>query len=457
MINEGIDKYKGKKIVILGLAKSGTTIAKILFNIGADVIVNDAKQNCIEKQELEKVGIKVICGGHPEDLINKNIDLIVKNPGIPYSIAPIQKAIIYNIPIITEIEIAYELSKAPIIGITGSNGKTTTTTLIGEIIKEAGLNPIVAGNIGTVLSEQALSITKEQVLIAELSSFQLKGTINFQPYIAVLLNIYPAHLDYHKTIEDYILSKTKLFINQKSTDYAVLNWNCKECMDLISTINSKAYFFSITGKNSIDRGAYIEYDKIYWIDGNEKIEIMSLDEILIKGAHLENALAAIIATKLYGVDFNSIRKVLRGFKGVEHRLEYVLTNKKKVSFYNDSKATNPQATITALNSFKEPIILIAGGLDRGIDFEELLEPLRKNVKTLITYGQTANKLQEVGKKAGIDFTHIVDNVSEAVQLSISLASENDNVVLSPACASWDMFSSFEERGRMFKEVVHKYK
>ncbi len=457
MDKDEINKYKGKRIIILGMAKSGTTIARILFNIGADVIVNDVKQNCKEEQELKEIGIKVITGMHPDNLIDENVDLIVKNPGIPYNIAPIQKAMFYNIPIITEVEIAYELSRAPIIGITGSNGKTTTTTLIGEIIKEAGLNPIVAGNIGTVLSEQALTIKSEQVLVAELSSFQLKGTINFRPHIAVLLNIYPAHLDYHENIEDYILSKSKLFINQKDNDFAVLNWNCRECRILANSITSKIYFFSTLGKDSIIRGAYIENEKIYWIDGEEKVEIISLNKILIKGAHLENALAAVIATRLYGADINSIAKVLRDFRGVEHRLEYVLTTKNKVSFYNDSKATNPQATITALNSFKKPIILIAGGLDRGIDFEELIEHLRNNVKILIVFGQTANKLSEVGKKSAIEIIHIVDNVSEAVKLSIALASEGDDVVLSPACASWDMFSSFEERGRVFKEIVYKYK
>ncbi|MGD9677908.1 MAG: UDP-N-acetylmuramoyl-L-alanine--D-glutamate ligase [Vulcanibacillus sp.] len=457
-MDEIIKKYKGKKIVILGLAKSGTTIAKILHKLGAQVIVNDAKQDeCTEKKELVDLGIEVICGGHPENLIDKNVYLLIKNPGIPYTIAPIKQAILLNIPIITEVEIAYELSKAPIIGITGSNGKTTTTTLIGEIIKEAGFKPVVAGNIGIVLSEQALLINKEEVLVAELSSFQLKGTISFHPHIAILLNIYPAHLDYHRTIEDYILSKSKIFINQNEKDFAVLNLNCKECLNLTSTINSQKYYFSTKGKDSIKKGAYIENNKIYWIDGDEEVEVVSLDDIFIKGAHLENALAALIASRLYGADFDSIRRVLKNFKGVEHRLEFVLMTKDHVSFYNDSKATNPQATITALNSFKKPIILLAGGLDRGIDFLELVEPFNKQVKILITFGQTANKLKEIGIMAGIEFIYTVDNVTEAVQLSLSLANNEDNVVLSPACASWDMFSSFEERGRMFKEVVHKYK
>ncbi|OEF99525.1 UDP-N-acetylmuramoylalanine--D-glutamate ligase [Vulcanibacillus modesticaldus] len=452
-----VENYEEKRIIVLGLAKSGTTIAKILHRFGADVTVNDAKpeDKCPEKKELEKLGIKVICGRHPEDLIDENVDLVVKNPGIPYSNILIEKAVRLNIPVITEVEIASKISKAPIIGITGSNGKTTTTTLIGEIIKKAGLAPIVAGNIGTVLSEEALLAKEEQVLVAELSSFQLKGTINFRPHIAVLLNIYPAHLDYHQSIEDYIDSKSKLFCNQNAEDYAVLNAECETCINLKSKIKSQIYLFST--KSKVEKGAYIEGGKIFWVDGTKQVEILSLSEIFLKGAHLENVLAAIVATRLYGVDFEAIRYVLRNFKGVEHRLEYVLTTNNNIIFYNDSKATNPQATITALSAFEQSVILIAGGLDRGISFEELIEPFKKGVKFLITFGQTAEKLKEIGRIAGIDQCFVVDNVNEAVKSAYSLANNGDIVLLSPACASWDMFTSFEERGRMFKEAVHKYK
>lgn len=450
-----MDEYIGKKIVILGLAKSGTAIAKIFHRFGAYVIVNDlkAEEKCTEKKELEKLGIIVICGHHPEDLVDENTALLIKNPGITYEIQPVIKAEKLQIPIVTEVEIAYRLSKAPIIGITGSNGKTTTTTLIGTILQHAGKKAIVAGNIGTVLSEKALTASQEDILVAELSSFQLKGTHRFKPHIAVLLNIYPAHLDYHQTFDDYIQSKSKIFQNQTDEDYAVINANCQECLKLVSQIKSGIYLFSTQGP--VNRGAYIQDDTIYWKDGSEEIQLLSLEEVFLKGAHLENVLAAVTVSFLSEVKLDSILDVLRNFKGVEHRVEYVLETKAGVIYYNDSKATNPQATIAAITSFKQPIILIAGGLDRGIDFHELIEPFKAHVKTIITYGQTAEKLNRAAKMAGIENRYAVDNVTSAVKTANGIAHSGDIVLLSPACASWDMFSSFEERGRMFKEAVHK--
>lgn len=454
MFNNVRENYHGKKIVVLGLAKSGSAIAKILHSMGAEIVVNDAKveNKCVEKKELEELGIKVICGGHPIELIDNSVELVVKNPGIPYSLYVIQKALSMNIPVITEVEIAYQLSKAPIIGITGSNGKTTTTTLIGNIIEKANLHPVVAGNIGTVMSEQAQNISEKEVMVAELSSFQLKGTINFKPHIAVLLNIYPAHLDYHKSFTDYVLSKSKLFNNQDENDFAVINADCEESLKLIPSIKSEIYLFSTKGSSSIERGAIIENEKIYWLNNGEKIEVMALSDA--KGTHLENILATIIATRLYGADFNIIREEIKNFKGVEHRIEYVKTAENNVSFYNDSKATNPQATITALNNFDTPVILLAGGLDRGNDFKELIDSFKNRVKVLITIGESAEKLKSIGILAGIDSIYNADTINKAVQLAYSLADLDDTVLLSPACASWDMFSSFEERGRMFKEAVH---
>ncbi|GBF11980.1 UDP-N-acetylmuramoyl-L-alanine--D-glutamate ligase [Tepidibacillus infernus] len=448
-------KFEGKNVVVLGLAKSGTTIAKIIHQLGAKVIVNDVKpeEKCPEKKELEELGIQVICGRHPDDLLTEETDLLVKNPGIPYTIPLVEQAILLKIPIVTEVEIAYQLSKSPMIGITGSNGKTTTTTLIGEILKQAKRQPIVAGNIGTVLSEQALHATSDQVLVSELSSFQLKGTISFRPNIAVLLNLYPAHLDYHQTIDDYIASKAKLFQNQTEQDYAVINAECEKCMELLPSIKSQVYLIST--KNPVSQGAYLQDDKIYWQDDDNLVEVIDVKDVFIKGHNLENALAAITASRLYGADWDSIREVLRQFKGVEHRLEFVTTTLKKVSYFNDSKATNPQATISALKSFDQKVILIAGGLDRGIDFYELIEPFKQSVKALISFGQTAEKLKRVAELAGIQMIYTVDNVTNAVKLADSLSVAGDTVLLSPACASWDMFTSFEERGRIFKDAVHR--
>ncbi|MFV9509988.1 UDP-N-acetylmuramoyl-L-alanine--D-glutamate ligase [Tepidibacillus sp. LV47] len=448
--------YKNKQIVVLGLAKSGTTVAKLLHKLGAKIVVNDVKpeDQCKEKRELESLGIKVICGSHPDDLITSETDLVIKNPGIPYHIPPIQQALSLRIPVITEVEVAYQLAKAPFIGITGSNGKTTTTALIGEILKHAHFRPIVAGNIGTVVCEQAILAEENQVLVTELSSFQLKGTEQFRPKIGLLLNIYQAHLDYHQTMEDYIAAKARMFFNQTPDDFAVLNADCEECVKLIPSIKSQVYLFST--KHEVVRGAYAHKGMIYWKDQGMIEPVLSVHELSLKGVHnLENVLAALTASRLFGADFKTIREVLKDFKGVEHRLEYVRTTPNHVSYYNDSKATNPTATITALKSFPQKVILIAGGLDRGIDFQELIEPFRQHVKQLILFGQTAEKLAKIAQIAGLDQIYTVDNVDSAVKLADRIAVSGDVVLLSPACASWDMFSSFEERGRMFKEAVHK--
>ena len=313
----------------------------------------------------------VITGYHPENLIHSGVDLVVKNPGIPYSSFPIQQAEKLRIPIITEVELAYAWSSAPIIGITGSNGKTTTTSLVGKILEHAHRRPIIAGNIGTVLCEKAANATSDEILVAELSSFQLKGTVHFRPRIACLLNITPAHLDYHETWEDYIGSKAKLLVNLREQDMAVLNADSQECLDIAKHLSCEIVWFS--RKREIDLGAYVKEGRVYFRDNQGSVEeIIPSQEIAIPGAHnLENALAATAICKVLGVDGQDIRQILSTFQGVEHRLEFV-SELNGIKFYNNSKATNSEATIKALESFREPIVLIAGGLDRGFDFMELV-------------------------------------------------------------------------------------
>lgn len=456
MWDDFVNKYSSKKIMVLGLAKSGTTIAKILTDAGAQLLVYDAKKDTAEQKELENLGITVLTEEPPVQLLDESCFLLVKNPGVTYDNPLVEQAIELGVPVITEVELAGELSAAPIIGITGSNGKTTTTTLIGEILNYANNNAVVAGNIGTVLAGAAREITAKQLLVAELSSFQLKGTINFHPWIAILLNIYPAHLDYHHGIDDYIVSKSKLFVNQTANDYAIFNKNCDRCCEISQNVRSQKYYFSTTGRNSITQGAYIEQGVVYFINGAETVKIIDLTETRMRGAHLENLLAAVIATRLAGVDFEAIRTVLRSFKGVEHRIEYVLCTDENISFYNDSKSTNVQATITALDSFDEPVILLAGGLDRKIGFADLTEHFQTSVKALIVYGETAEELAQVGKNAGVAIVYSVNSLEAAVATAISVAQAGDNVLLSPAAASWDMFSSFEERGNLFKELVRRH-
>ncbi|WP_232698382.1 UDP-N-acetylmuramoyl-L-alanine--D-glutamate ligase [Brevibacillus daliensis] len=451
-----MDMYKDKQVVVLGLAKSGVAVAKQLHRFGATVIVNDQKprEEAYGYEELEALGIKVITDGHPDDLIHEGISLVVKNPGIPYEVKPIQQALTFSIPVITEVELAYRLSRAPLIGITGSNGKTTTTTLVGLILHAASVDSVVGGNIGTVLCSLAEEMEKDQYLVAELSSFQLMGTQTFKPHIATILNLYPAHLDYHHSMEEYTKAKCKIFANQTEEDYAVIPYDHERVINVCKNIRAKAYYFSI--RHEVDRGAYVRDGMICYKDetGDEEI-IMKASKLSLPGEfNLENALAAIVISKLAGADNDSIKHVLQSFSGVEHRLEFVDTLV-GVKYYNNSKATNPEAAIRGIEAFKEPLVLIAGGLDRGIDFMEMLESFNKHVKAIITFGQTSTVLQKRAEEAGIELRFAVDTVDSAVQKAASVAEAGDVVLLSPACASWDMFPSYEVRGSMFKDSVHK--
>ncbi len=448
-------KYQGKKVLVLGLARSGAAVARLLRKNGAQVTVNDQKDRDSFGQvpeELEQLGIQVVCGGHPEGIVSPDLDLLVKNPGIPYKAAPIRQAQSYRIPIVTEVEIAYQFAKAPIIGITGSNGKTTTTTLTGEILKTAGLRPVVAGNIGTALSEIIEDVQADQWLVAELSSFQLMGTQTFRPRIAALLNLYQAHLDYHGTMEEYIEAKRRLFANQTALDTAVLNADQAAVMELAGRMQARIFPFSASRR--LEEGVYVNDETICIRTDGQDVQVCTLQEIPLKGAHnLENVLAAAAVGFAAGAVPEAIREAIVRFKGVEHRTEFV-AEVNGVTYYNDSKATNPEAAIRAVTSFSNPVVLIAGGLDRGIDFLELLPVLQQHVKAIVALGQSADKLLAVAEKAGVSQRLKVDSIEEAVRQAAFLAAAGDSVLLSPACASWDMFSSFEERGRIFKKAVH---
>lgn len=467
------ETYRGQQVVVLGLAKSGVQVAKVLHRAGANVIVNDKKdrEQCPEASELEALGISVVCGGHPDDLIHRDVKLVVKNPGIPYHAAPVQQALELDIEVVTEVEVAYHLCGAPMIGITGSNGKTTTTTWVGNMLEQAGLNPIVAGNIGTPLCEAAEQATAVNWMVVELSSFQLKGTVEFRPRIGALLNVAETHLDYHGGMEDYVASKAKLFANQQPDDVAVLNWDDAVCRELIPYIKARLIPFSLTEK--LDTGVYADPP---YVDGEEddvkrqviyadgtgnRTVIIAVQDIGIPGRfNVGNALAAVAIAIAAGADPSQLTAPLADFKGVEHRLEYVLKHNGSV-YYNNSKATNSKATVMALNSFKEPVVLIAGGLDRGSDMMELLPVLEERVKALVVLGENRAKMAKVAELAGLKQIKVVDNEEDAartltvaVQEAARLAEPGDVVLLSPACASWDMFASYEERGRIFKEAAH---
>ncbi|AVQ98958.1 UDP-N-acetylmuramoyl-L-alanine--D-glutamate ligase [Oceanobacillus sp. M65] len=438
-------------VLVLGLARSGTAAANVLLENSKNVRINDmhAREDDETVEELKSKGAEVILGTHPLHVLD-GVDIIVKNPGIPYDNIILAEAMKRDIPIITEIELAGQLADGEIIAITGSNGKTTTTTLTTEMLSESNLAVKVAGNIGLVATEVAQTVESDESLVLELSSFQLLGIQRFKPSIAVVLNIFEAHLDYHKTMENYMEAKFNIFRNQTETDYLVYNADDTKIVTAIEKAPSLKVPFSVTQR--LSNGAWMDQDYLYF----REEKVVPVADIVLVGEHnLENILAAIAAAKLRGATNEGIHKVLTTFSGVKHRLQFV-DNIKQRLFYNDSKATNMLATQKALSSFKQPVILLAGGLDRGNDFQALL-PYLKHVKGLVVFGQTAEKLKKLGEQADITNIVFAEDVEDAVVKAYQVSAEEDVILLSPACASWDQYRTFEERGDMFIQAVHRLK
>ncbi|WP_252503682.1 UDP-N-acetylmuramoyl-L-alanine--D-glutamate ligase [Sporosarcina sp. Marseille-Q4943] len=441
-------EFKGKKVLVLGLAKSGFAAAELLHSLGADVVVNDSspEKGNAEAQALRSKGILVICGGHPENILDRGFDTIVKNPGIPYHNPVLQQAKQKGIPVWTEIELSYLVSEAPIIAITGSNGKTTTTTLLYHILNIGGKKPLIAGNIGTVACTVAQNAIPDEVIAMEVSSFQLAGTENFRPKIAVWTNLYDAHLDYHGTSEEYALAKSKVTSNQTEEDFFIYNADQPEMKPYIERSAARKIPFSLRGKQS--EGISADDEMIYW--QGEPFVKRSIIKLL--GHHnLENILAATASAILMNCDKETIENVLSSFTGVRHRMQFVKELRGR-TFYNDSKATNTLATKSALSSFQSPVVLIAGGLDRGHSFEEL-RPYMGRVKAVLALGETADRLVEFAASCGVQHSVKVGTMKEAVEEAFAISQEGDQILLSPACASWDQYPNFEERGDAFIEAV----
>lgn len=440
---KSITQFENKKVLVLGLAKSGEAAARLLTKLGAIVTVNDGKpfDENPSAQSLLEEGIKVVCGSHPIELLDEEFTLMVKNPGIPYNNPMIEKAIERKIPIITEVELAYMISDAPIIGITGSNGKTTTTTMIVEVLNASGIPSHLSGNIGFPASEVAQEVTEQDKLVMELSSFQLMGISEFKPHVAVITNLMPTHIDYHGDFEAYVVAKWNIQANMTKEDYLILNFNQELAKDLASKTQATVIPFST---NEVVDGAYLKDNILYF--KSEKVMLAS--ELGVPGSHnIENALAVIAVAKVYGVASEVIKGVLAHFGGVKHRLQK-LGQISGVTFYNDSKSTNILATQKALSGFSnEKVILIAGGLDRGNEFDELVPDI-KGVKTIILIGESAPRVKCAADKAGVETVFETD-VKSATTRAFQLASEGDIVLLSPANASWDMYKNFEVRGDEF--------
>ena len=450
MLNKNV--FEHKRVLVIGLAKSGVAVAKLLLHQGAMVTVNDRiplEENPDAKSLIEE-GIRVLAGSHPVDLLEEHFDFVVKNPGIPYHNCMVEAAMKKGIPVYTEVEIAYQLLEGLILGITGSNGKTTTTTLASLMLKESFPEREVyaAGNIGIPLSQLAEQSTKENIYVSELSSFQLMGIDQFKPKIACIVNIFSAHLDYHGTREEYIEAKLQLTKNQTEDDYLVYNADYPELITLIEG-HTKATLVPFSRKTVLEFGACVEGDYICF--NGEKV--IPVSTIQVPGTqNVENVLAAVAISKLAGASNEGIKKAVQNFHGVKHRTQFVKeVNKRR--FYNDSKATNIIATQTALRSFtNQSVVLIAGGLDRGNGFDELVPDL-KAVSSIVLYGETKEKLQEAAKVAGVPVIEVVNTLEEATKKAYAISKEDDIILLSPACASWDQFKSFEIRGDEFIQVV----
>ena len=414
-----------KNITVFGLGKSGLAAAQKLVSLGAKVFASDQNQVAVELP-----GVELELGGHTEKSIQA-ADLIIVSPGVRLDIPILKKAKQKGIPIISEIELAFSLLKKPIIAVTGTNGKTTTTTLIGELLKAGGKKVVVAGNIGLPLI--AVDDTNLDYIVAEISSYQLETIDKFKPWISIILNIQPDHLERHGSMAEYIKQKARIFMNQTSDDYVIFNEDDTIVKRMVKNARARVIGFS---KN------------------HPEIITIAPDQIKIPGRHnLENCLAAVQAAYLCGVAKKTAAEALKTFPGVPHRIELV-KNIDNVDYYNDSKATNPDSTLVAIDTFKgRGIVLILGGKDKGVSLDNLSKKIKARVKAVILLGQASARFSSALKKADFNSIYQTGSIKEAVSKSASLAKAGDVVLLSPACSSFDMFTNFEERGRVFKECV----
>jgi UDP-N-acetylmuramoylalanine--D-glutamate ligase len=443
-------ELNGKRVLVVGLGKSGVASALFMKAHGARVTVSDTKSGDELRNEIPVLldnGITVETGGHG-DRTFQGQDLIVVSPGVPVDAPPLVQARSLGESVIGEIELAAQFLPGPIVAITGSNGKTTTTTLTGEIMTASGFPALVGGNIGTPAISLAERAKPGTVIVLEISSFQLETIQSFRPKVAVVLNVTPDHLDRHRTFEIYAAAKTRIFENQQSEDCAVLNADDPTCVAMSKKTRAQVYWFS--RQNEVERGTWVREGNIVFRDGSGQREIMQVSEIPLKGAHnLENVLAAVCASVLMGCTAEKIRQAVHDFKAVEHRLEFVASIG-GVDYYNDSKATNVDATIKALESFPANIHLILGGKDKGSDYTVLNDLLRQRVKRVYTIGAAAAKIESQIK--GPEVVH-AETLENAIRQAHASAHSGDVVLLAPACASFDQFKSYEHRGRNFKEMV----
>lgn len=449
-------EYNGKKALVCGMARSGIAAAKLLNRLGARVTLQDMKKReeiSADVLALEGEGIVLYTGANPDEIACAQ-DLIVLSPGIPCDLPFIAAAEEAGIEVISEVELAYRLTPCPITAITGTNGKTTTTTLTGEIMKTAYSGTAVVGNIGIPYSEEVERLTEKDWVVAEISSFQMEKAKEFHPHISAVLNITPDHLNRHKTMDVYIAMKERVFAKQTAADFCILNHGDETCRKMADKTAAKVFFFD--SSETLAEGIYLDGDAIEVRWGTINETLIHVDELQILGVHnYENVMAAAAMGICAGIALDTIRTVLKGFAGVAHRIEYVATVD-GVDYYNDSKGTNVDASIRAVLAMKKPIVLIGGGYDKGSSFDEWTKLFPGRVKHLVLIGVTAPKVRASAEKFGFTAISDCETFEEAVDLCREKAEDGDCVLLSPACASWGMFDNYEQRGDMFKEQVRGY-
>ena len=449
---------KDTKVLIIGMGRSGRAAAKALIDKGAVVSIQDSKDSAsFEPEFLEEMkagGVTEYLGCVPEDM--SAFDMLILSPGVPPTLGFIEDARKAGAEIIGELELAYRLCKGRFVAITGTNGKTTTTTLLGEIYKAAGRDTIVGGNIGNAIAVDAMNAGENTWMITETSSFQLETIRHFRPVVSAILNLTPDHMDRHKTMENYGRAKAQVFANQSEEEYCVLNYDDPACFELAEREGCRATVVPFSRKHELEFGAFAKAGRIVIRNkAGEEIDICGADELKIPGSHnLENALAAAAICYFGGIDPTVIGEAMKAFPGVAHRIE-LCCEKNGVRFVNDSKGTNTDAAIKAIEAMKENIILIAGGYDKGATYDEFIDSFTGRVKHLVLLGKTAPKIRAAAEAKGFTDITMADDMEGCVRAAWEIAQPGDVVLLSPACASWDMYDNFEQRGDHFKECAQK--
>lgn len=462
------EKRIGKRVTVVGLGRSGIGAARLLAGLGSQVTVTDCRnaEELKDEAALLPAGVSLVAGGHPAAVFER-ADMVVVSPGVPLQIEPLKACRARGIPVIGELELAYRLTDLPFIAITGTNGKSTVTSLVGEMLNASGVAAFVGGNIGNSLCDGLAKIEQGEIsrpdgidspdwIVAEVSSFQLETTELFRPRLAAVLNISPDHLNRYSSMDEYRAAKANVFKQQAKQDYLVLNADDPALSSFATSAPGKVAWFSCRSEVALGEreGVFLQDGELYFRFDNRQGKIISQESIKIKGSHnLENAMAAACLALLAGGDPDLVAGVLRDFPGLEHRLEFFIDSLDGVTYVNDSKGTNIGAVEKSLQSFSEPVILIAGGVDKKSDLSFLLPEVSKRVKTLVLIGEAAEKMAAVlGSASPVVFA---DDMDDAVQKARWAATEGDVVLLSPACSSFDMFADFEDRGRQFKDAVRR--